>query len=627
MDSSIIRKQISTHFGKENSTKFDKALSDNKAVIAGSYVLSCYTEKKYKPGDMDIYINSKNLNSFLIDMLVIQNDLFESICKNNINLITKDYDSSFLKQNGIKILLQLCSYNKRLLRNDRRLDIDIMVIEDHKNIIDVVTNFDLTFCEIWYDGKTIQSTDPKGVKKGYGFLRKQYVTKLYNENNLFLKERIEKYNTRGFVITIELNKSLKVDFIKPEKKLLPNTKDNNYLNKWVIKSILQEFCNIGTSNIKYFGPERRRYFDEIHMFIENSVKSKNLIKNIFKKVQHSSSQKTFIDNIFINGKHLTVIQFINSFTTFTYEEFFLNIILFFGFNSMNFFYKNLLELIDVCKYNNGKSLLSSELYKTVLEFKKIYDSYIKKYNNNNLTFILEQIKNFNFNINKEQSLKALENINSLDIGQIGFREGFDIINNEEINVNLFLKKDKDNFVIINIDENNEIQGTLLLYTLDTLLFYINDIEDNWFYNCNGNGFSNIDKTTPYIKIPTYEGNKFIYWNTVLDLVRLMKKYKNRYFIIKKEKIINFSASHKNAFSTNSIDFVGANHCQEESILNIYKLYNIDSSSVKSEDIKFKNIMKSKKYTDQKPKSLNDIKSGSSAALKKSYGSEKKYSTK
>ena len=95
-------------------------------------------------------------------------------------------------------------------RNDifslRNISCDLMIIPDFIEPKQVVQNFDLTFCEIWFDGKTVDATDIDGVLNKKGFLRKEYTDSLLTKFNKFLIDRIKRYSNRGFNITINTNK-------------------------------------------------------------------------------------------------------------------------------------------------------------------------------------------------------------------------------------------------------------------------------------------------------------------------------------------------------------------------------------------------------------------------------------
>ena len=91
-------------------------------------------------------------------------------------------------------------------RNDifslTNISCDLMIIPDFIEPKQVVQNFDLTFCEIWFDGKTVDATDIDGVLNKKGFLRKEYTDSLLTKFNKFLIDRIKRYSKRGFNITI-----------------------------------------------------------------------------------------------------------------------------------------------------------------------------------------------------------------------------------------------------------------------------------------------------------------------------------------------------------------------------------------------------------------------------------------
>jgi hypothetical protein len=76
------------------------------------------------------------------------------------------------------------------------------VVEVNRNLIpkNVVQNFDLTFCENWYNG-VVYLTYPEHVKQKHGFLENHYL-KLYHSGNKILKGRMNKYINRGFKISI-----------------------------------------------------------------------------------------------------------------------------------------------------------------------------------------------------------------------------------------------------------------------------------------------------------------------------------------------------------------------------------------------------------------------------------------
>ena len=49
-----------------------------------------------------------------------------------------------------------------------------MIINDDVSVNSVVTNFDLSFCEIWFDGENVYSNDPESITTKTGYLKKDY---------------------------------------------------------------------------------------------------------------------------------------------------------------------------------------------------------------------------------------------------------------------------------------------------------------------------------------------------------------------------------------------------------------------------------------------------------------------
>lgn len=83
--------------------------------------------------------------------------------------------------------------------------IDIIVVDTDKATVEsVVTNFDLSFCEIWYNGKDIQlgKTSPQEIEKKQGRLQGEYVQSLIDGNS-FITDRLAKYKKRGFSIALD----------------------------------------------------------------------------------------------------------------------------------------------------------------------------------------------------------------------------------------------------------------------------------------------------------------------------------------------------------------------------------------------------------------------------------------
>lgn len=164
-------------------------LSKNKAIAAGGSVLAAYTNGEIN--DIDIYVNQKHALSLWKG---IMHD-FRS-CNIKSSQPKKDYDDSFFKKNKIKGRIALvCD----------RFELDIIVVDDEVNPETVVSNFDLTFCEIWTNGKDVYANYPEHVRTMNGVLKDDYVKILIENDNKFIESRIERYREKGFTVTIPEN--------------------------------------------------------------------------------------------------------------------------------------------------------------------------------------------------------------------------------------------------------------------------------------------------------------------------------------------------------------------------------------------------------------------------------------
>ena len=82
-----------------------------------------------------------------------------------------------------------------------------MIVNPNVSLVSVVENFDLTFCQIYYDGSTVEAMHINDVKNKKGVLRDDYTETLLR-GNTFTLYRLSKYQSRGFSITITIGRDL-----------------------------------------------------------------------------------------------------------------------------------------------------------------------------------------------------------------------------------------------------------------------------------------------------------------------------------------------------------------------------------------------------------------------------------
>ena len=128
-------------------------------------------------------------------------------------------------------------------------EVDIIVVDTEKTTVeDVVSNFDLSFCEIWYDGTGIKlgKTDPEEILQKKGFLQGEYVQSLI-DGNVFIKDRLAKYKGRGFSIELKHDKDILYDECRSMTKV---TEEN--LDLWA-SYFTYTYLLISTSILIYLG--------------------------------------------------------------------------------------------------------------------------------------------------------------------------------------------------------------------------------------------------------------------------------------------------------------------------------------------------------------------------------------
>lgn len=162
---------------------FKVALDKSQALISGGSVLHfLFDDNKEYNGDIDIYVNIKNsreIRNFIASLPKCY------ILKNSNQ---NRYNQHFLKINNIKKILQF---------KVGTLNLDLMYIQNKRSVESVVTNFDFTCCQNYYDGKEIKSThlDLTLEKK---YLVNEDFKMFYQEKSVFSEKRLKKYEIKGF---------------------------------------------------------------------------------------------------------------------------------------------------------------------------------------------------------------------------------------------------------------------------------------------------------------------------------------------------------------------------------------------------------------------------------------------
>ena len=319
---------------------FNNLLDKNNAIIAGgSIVNSIHSET---PRDLDIYINRKNVKEFVKGLCLLGYKL-------NYQHTAPAYDSSFLRKNNIiyRLYFTKCEkydliniielhfeeqlyevevYNQwNIFKDNKIIDIislynkpiDLMIIPDDIDPKNVANNFDLTFCQVYWNGKIIEGFTKEAVLK-FGELNPEYHNSYVN-GNWFLKNRASKYLKKGFKINLNISENIVI-----EKK-----KKNIIIDKWLIERIYKGILILLSYNYgliynfhnKNFELDYEQSFTpdintELGIFITfidkfGFVRNKNDLDNLITKMEEANIlnlknfKKTILDSFFFNSNELS----------------------------------------------------------------------------------------------------------------------------------------------------------------------------------------------------------------------------------------------------------------------------------------------------------------------------------
>lgn len=174
-------------------------LQTHKAKISGGFLLKAMG--KFEGGDpsydMDVYVPHASVEPFRTEM----GKLFLGRVptpEDYSQINASGGQTSFFTKNGI---LSVRKHHRGVKADDTYEEMDIVEANDTTSPINIIKNFDLTFCENWYDGNKVWLTHADHVEKKHGFLENHYLELLYINKSQTIG-RIKKYAGRGFKVSI-----------------------------------------------------------------------------------------------------------------------------------------------------------------------------------------------------------------------------------------------------------------------------------------------------------------------------------------------------------------------------------------------------------------------------------------
>ena len=293
MDEAIptFRNNLGFYINPDKIERFLALIKNTGSLIAGGSLLKAYhnspdydfTETatpntKLRGQDIDIYVPMRNAHAFLEAFVLDKTDPIISPQRQRYYKSSL-YCASFLQKNGIKKVYTFMIPRKSR-SNSTVLSFDIMIVRNRRTPLEVVNNFDLTFCQIWYDGEHINASHPDDVRNMKGTLQGEYVP-LFFEGNKFLRNRINKYINRGYSITLDqnyINSPLEIN-----TRICKRPENDVLMLRWSTRVLLYWFLKI-----------RDRIFAHSQNFPDNVQHDNILIVPLVSKNRYFSKEPDLI---------------------------------------------------------------------------------------------------------------------------------------------------------------------------------------------------------------------------------------------------------------------------------------------------------------------------------------------
>ena len=514
--------------GPGRAEQLRDALAQNHAIIAGGSVLSAYVNAHYYTSDLDIYVHQKNALKFMEDIA--------EICTYYSSHTAPAYDMSFFKKNHIL---------SRVRGEMHKIPVDIMIVDNSTKLEDVVQNFDLTFCEIWYDPALNIVKSTEDVTKKHGYLRKEYMDALFKYDNFFIKQRIRKYKSRGFLIELPKNtEPIFLEFLNNNIKKVENPEE------WVVSHIVKNIEQTFTARSPY--------------------RQENLSRNILLAKFTSSFSKFTVEQL---EKNITKWIIPNIMAQYNLDEpvpfkaiyvVALGETLSYAYPEEDQKWKRLIKLILRVR---GADV--TEFIRHGSQKERYFKNYVRDHPNTNTNRDCEPLASVT-----EKAYNKFVTKN---------KEGLYLAEYEQVPLKTFLKE-KGHIVLASPEED------ALCFDYDYFKAAYKNKNDTWIYECTGRIIANtndkamqFDLTRPYIKICISKTGMNGYVPAAQIWSMLCSKRK--VFFIKphmletntqEQQMITHTVGHALATRHHSATMVSANHCQHGSNILIFDIHEYGS---------------------------------------------------
>jgi hypothetical protein len=529
-------------------SRIKQLLRDTQSIIAGGAVLRAYNNyiennRGFTSIDFDTYVHFDQAKNFIDG---IQNILLNSCTfVYESSYVTPPYDGSFLKKNNIlgRFMLMLSSRGQFA----SYAYFDILVVSNEKPLVDVVNSFDLSFCKIWYDGTNVISMDREGLLNKTGELGEDYV-KSFLDGNKYTIERVKKYKERGYKIKVKLNNPYIIK--KKENNTISSPQD------WVLRNVVK-FIVFNDQNILMLS------LFELEPFYRFVKLNTNSISDLINSLEANEISREDIKKIFVLAFYKTYNYYSEE-----YKEY-IRLVLeeYFG-------------PIDIEEYFN--------------EFHDDDDDNDDDHDHDDNFAEVALLPPAPAPIlapapvpvrPRSQILGELEafEFDSQDIDErtFDFTTCKDIILDENQDIAEYLSE-TDTFLFIN-GNPNELGSNIICFSKDYLRQFIQNKDDNWFYECDGLLLPSGDRSMssfvdyPYLKI-FINDEGLLGFIPLIQIRKILVSEYRVYYINPlldengNQKMITHTVTWQNSYGPRlNMNYQSANHCQRGSNILIYTL--------------------------------------------------------